>query len=181
MVSLDPNADQPTWLPPGMEVPKQTPTSVIALSPSLAHLAVNGSKKQQDVWRCPVCGTPYKTQAEMGVCAEQPFDRTVQNSLGLDVGDPITFLYIPRKVEDLIFAKRIREDEVPDKDLPKFIGKIVKWIAVRSPRGHEPMPVVQWINSSKPLESWLVPKPPNNVMCASPSRTRDRSKISQEF
>jgi len=182
-------SDFDKWQPPGMVTPRQTPRDVIALSPSLAHLTkIGAGKKQQDVWRCPICGTPYASQVDMEVCAQQPVDRTVQSSLGVDIGDAVKFLYMPRKLEDLVFAGRVREQDIVDRDMPEFTGTLRKWIQVRSPRGHEPLPVVRWIHPGKPgsqkgmhLESWLLPKPPHAVMMATPSRTRDLKKNRNEF
>lgn len=164
-----------------MIVPKKTPRDTIALSPSLAHLTSVKGGKQEDVWRCPICGTPYATEEDMKVCVGQPVDRTVQANLGVDVGDAITFVYMPRKLEELIFSGKVKEADVPDTEMQKFNGSVSRWIMVRTPRGHEALPVVIWKYQLKLLESWLVPKPPNAVMCATPSRTRDTAKNRHPF
>jgi hypothetical protein len=155
-MNINMNRPAPTgWSPPGMKVPKNKPSSIIALSHSLKHLEVKGEK--EDVFRCPICGVPYEDAAAMQNCVAQPYDRTLRNNIGVDVGDPITFIAVDRK------RRRAKRS-----------GTVHEVIAIRSPRGHEDMIVVRWMNGPiTMLESVLLPEPPDNVLIAIPAFTRD--------
>lgn len=143
------------WTPPGYKRPEKTPNAVVSLSRSLDHLAKTG-KTVEPTFRCPICGVTYESQEAMQHCASIEFDRTVKRNLGVDIGDPISFAVIDKR------GRRATAR-----------GEVKEWLVMRTPRGHEEMPLVVWKGfPNKIYETLLVPAAPNNVMTAVPQFTR---------
>ena len=121
------------WMPKGY-VDKEGKSPVISLSPTLQQFASDDEEvakfkeKQRNRHRCPLCGCPYESKKDMAECAQQPVVRDISNFLGFQKGE-IVFFRVSNP--DTKFRKDIK-------------GVFVDWALVRTPRGHEEMPAVEW-------------------------------------
>lgn len=134
------------WSPPGFTQPAAMPTSVVNLSPGAGgseHIHQMAEKEVEQLaekhgkksYSCPICSTPYKTKQFMQRCVTQPLVTRVRDYLernGWVEDEPVEF---------------IADNMHPDRRKRKRIGVtgiLADWRFVRSPNGHEPMPLVLW-------------------------------------
>ena len=144
IVGADGNYLMREWSPPGFVQPASMPTSVVNLSPGAegsAHLHEMAEKEIEQMlkkrgkkWhRCPICSTPYETKDTMQRCAAQTIVTIVKSSLesrGWVPDAPVEF------VADNMNQRNRRRISVT--------GLFEDWRFVRTPRGHEEMPLVRW-------------------------------------
>ena len=133
------------WSPEGFVQPATMPTSVVNLSEGNAAAEHMHAKSEEEIerelesrgkkWhRCPICSTPYETLDYMQKCASQPLIRVVKNALesnGWVADEPVTFIADNRRS-----GRHRRRMEM--------VGIMSEWYFVRTPRGHEEMPLVLW-------------------------------------
>jgi len=133
------------WAPEGFVQPTTMPTSVVNLSPDSAGAEHMHVKSEEEIerelemrgkkWhRCPICSTPYGTQNDMQRCASQPLITVVKDALesnGWVKSEPVMFL-----ADNMAKGQKRKRMEVT--------GIMDEWLFVRTPRGHEEMPLVLW-------------------------------------
>lgn len=146
IVGADGNDLMRDWMPPGFVQPANMPTSIVNLSPNAEgseHIHQMAEREVEQMmekrgkkWhRCPICSTPFDTRGNMQRCASQPLVSIVRNHLESNgwVDDASVEFVADNMASDRRRRKRIG-----------VTGIMSEWRFVRTPRGHEEMPLVLW-------------------------------------